>query len=67
MKNFLNLKQFLHLFVLFVTWKMKPLYSSNQTSFFGLDLQELLNLQIILPSNRLHSAFFGFLDNKEKF
>ena len=68
MKNFLNLKLFLHLFVIFVIRKMKPpvhlFYSCNQTKSLWSKLQGLLNSKILLLQNMPQSAFFSFPDNK---
>ena len=70
MKHVFSLKLFLHLFVLFVIWKMNLIhliYSCIQRIFLGSKFQELLNSEIILPQNTLQSDFLGFPDNKDNF
>ena len=52
MKNFLNSKLFLHLFVLLLVWKMKP-----RCTFLTLAFK-----QNLLPQNTLQSPFFSFPD-----
>ena len=71
MKKFLDLKLFLHLFVLFVIWKMKPLYTfflflqPNKISLSK--LRELLKSEIRLQQNTAQCAFFDFPGNKKIF
>ena len=64
MKKFLNLKLFLHFFVLFVICNLLPL---QLTKFLCSKFQESLNSKTLLPQNTPQSAFFGFPDNKENF
>ena len=55
MKNFLNLKLFLHLLFSFCNSENETpihfFYSCNQTKSLWSKLQELLNSEILLPQN----------------
>ena len=73
MKNFLNLKLFLHLFVLFENREMKPpihfsLTLAIKQNLLGLNSKSYRTQkysEILLSQNMPQNALFGVPDNKE--